>query len=455
MPAFLRGGNRAGTVLLLATGGFSVFSILDERHFRNPFLQYFRAIDIDPVNVRTSATSNSTQAAAIPKTTTTAASNTSKNNNANISQEGTTALIQKVGNGNNIVNRTSGDNHDGSFSACLMIKDDNFRLPEWLAYHYYVLPLRYLVVLVDPHSKTSPSDILDRWRGRIEIDVWTTDAEFTDENLMITKGDNPKERTRKHRRRQGLFYQECIRHLQKRGRSWTAFHDVDEYITVNGDLVKGGTDMVREPGYVLRLVKTYSETPNENRTKEIPNKWYDRYQSKPCVTLPRALISAVESTPEEIALPDDVPSSVVDPMRLDTLRWRYRHSSRGKSDNLAKSIIDVSRVEPEHFSGTFSAHKPLKSACPSAWVLYKNLPITIFHFLGSWEEYSYREDAREGLHHSYDKWKKFADEKEGGSDDLLRPWISGFVKLVGIQQAAQLLEGSGLPPGYKSNSTQR
>jgi len=34
-------------------------------------------------------------------------------------------------------------------AACLVIKDDNDRLVEWIAYHYQVLPLRFLVVGVD------------------------------------------------------------------------------------------------------------------------------------------------------------------------------------------------------------------------------------------------------------------------------------------------------------------
>jgi hypothetical protein len=54
---------------------------------------------------------------------------------------------------------------DEAFSACMLIMDDNHRLTEWLAYHYHVLPLDYLVVAVDPNSKTSPSAILDQWRG--------------------------------------------------------------------------------------------------------------------------------------------------------------------------------------------------------------------------------------------------------------------------------------------------
>lgn len=60
-------------------------------------------------------------------------------------------------------------------SACLIIKDDNPRLIEWIAYHYQVLPLRHLVITSDPSSLTSPKEILDRWRRVIhdlEITEW-------------------------------------------------------------------------------------------------------------------------------------------------------------------------------------------------------------------------------------------------------------------------------------------
>ena len=36
-----------------------------------------------------------------------------------------------------------------SFSACLLVMDAHFRLYEWLAYHYHVLKLRYVVMGVD------------------------------------------------------------------------------------------------------------------------------------------------------------------------------------------------------------------------------------------------------------------------------------------------------------------
>lgn len=50
-------------------------------------------------------------------------------------------------------------------SACLFIKDDNIRLVEWLAYHYHTLPLRHVIVAVDPDSQTSPLPILERYNS--------------------------------------------------------------------------------------------------------------------------------------------------------------------------------------------------------------------------------------------------------------------------------------------------
>eukprot|EP00588_Corethron_pennatum_P009150 CAMPEP_0194271248 /NCGR_PEP_ID=MMETSP0169-20130528/5088_1 /TAXON_ID=218684 /ORGANISM="Corethron pennatum, Strain L29A3" /LENGTH=204 /DNA_ID=CAMNT_0039013557 /DNA_START=100 /DNA_END=711 /DNA_ORIENTATION=+ len=56
-------------------------------------------------------------------------------------------------------------------SACLLVKDDNHILSEWIAYHYTTLPLRHLVVAVDPISETSPADILGRWNKEMDMDI--------------------------------------------------------------------------------------------------------------------------------------------------------------------------------------------------------------------------------------------------------------------------------------------
>ncbi len=49
-----------------------------------------------------------------------------------------------------------GQSEEEGMAACLLIKDDNHLLIEWIAYHYLTLPLRYLVIAVDPDSFSSP-----------------------------------------------------------------------------------------------------------------------------------------------------------------------------------------------------------------------------------------------------------------------------------------------------------
>ena len=56
-------------------------------------------------------------------------------------------------------------------TACLILKDDNDILPEWIAYHYTMLPLRYLVVMPDPKSRQSPKEILTQWDGT-DLNYW-------------------------------------------------------------------------------------------------------------------------------------------------------------------------------------------------------------------------------------------------------------------------------------------
>mmetsp|Transcript_17195 Transcript_17195/g.42891 ORF Transcript_17195/g.42891 Transcript_17195/m.42891 type:complete len:393 (-) Transcript_17195:4035-5213(-) len=67
-----------------------------------------------------------------------------------------------------------------SSGFCLLIKDDNDLLPEWIAYHYHVFNMRRLIVAVDPESKTTPLDVLENWgpsKGNFNLNftIWTDD----------------------------------------------------------------------------------------------------------------------------------------------------------------------------------------------------------------------------------------------------------------------------------------
>jgi hypothetical protein len=63
-------------------------------------------------------------------------------------------------------------------SACLLVNDENPRLPEWMAYHFHVLPLRSLIVAVDPKSRHLPHEILLRWVDMgVQVNIWN-DADY-------------------------------------------------------------------------------------------------------------------------------------------------------------------------------------------------------------------------------------------------------------------------------------
>jgi hypothetical protein len=146
-----------------------------------------------------------------------------------------------------------------SFAACLLIKDDNHwreyckeavshavdmaivsHLPillfcfvpviEWLAYHHFVMPLRHLVIAIDPGSKTSPKKILNRWSKRdlMKIHIWT-DKDYmpSKTNYKLGMYDN-NTHLQAHRVRQANFYRRCNAFLRREGRDWLMFVDTGE-----------------------------------------------------------------------------------------------------------------------------------------------------------------------------------------------------------------------------------
>ena len=110
-----------------------------------------------------------------------------------------------------------------NFSACLLIKDDNHWLVEWIAYHYHVLPLRHLIVLPDPTSRTSPQPILDRWKDRIDIELWNDTVighvKPTNGNVLVgIKWEQVR------------LYQACLKYYKSRGKTWVLLTDTDEFL---------------------------------------------------------------------------------------------------------------------------------------------------------------------------------------------------------------------------------
>ena len=288
--------------------------------------------------------------------------------------------------------------------------DDNHFLIEWLAYHYHVLPLRNLIVAVDPRSQTSPVSILDRWSGTdLNITIWEKDDDYiinsedmeeAEEWVQLKfQDDHPPPELIKHRARQRLFFYHCLQEHKRQGRTFTLLTDTDEYLTVNYDTVRETKTptvaslipSIDEPGSVLQLIR--------HEQKYHPSD--SNVTSSPCIQIPRSRFGTVK-TEEEAVFQRDVPM-FVNVSQLATVRWRYHAAPSNYHQNrISKTIIDVSRIEEKHLRPVDSIHRPIKHYCGrrKLHIRAQAQLLLIHHYLGTWEQYSFRQDARKGKERS-------------------------------------------------------
>ena len=364
---------------------------------------------------------------------------------------------------------TIGD--DDTFSACLLVMDDNHFLIEWIAYHYHALPLRYLIVAVDPRSQTSPMPILDRWRDKMTIVPWTRDEDYMTvfereqaEDVVRRHFGNLTANLVRHRARQRIFYDKCMKQLKAEGQSWSILTDTDEFLRINTEKAQAlqlwhnsnqQPLTVEEPASIRSLLKAELQRPGTNLTRS------------PCIQIPRLRFGAVVDDEQDITSQSQ---SQIPPgfnaTQFLTLQWRHHAGvDQYKANKISKVIIDVSQVPWSELVPVESIHRPIKSLC-SQRKLHIRSPdsvLVINHYLGSWEQYEYRQDARisgatinEGnlgdgrSRQQYDKQKMV----NAATNDEIQPWLQGFVTAMGQQQAEALLKGVGqLEPNTHYHAT--
>jgi hypothetical protein len=359
---------------------------------------------------------------------------------------------------NTTINASNNNNIDKEegFSACLMIMDDNAHLIEWLAYHYQMLPLRRLIVAVDPRSETSPHEILQRWQQthhaagdintntNMEITTWS-DVDFMPPHKMDAHKKIPDWQTKLitelHRERQEHFYARCMARLHYEGKGWTALFDTDEYILANHNaqgehaiVPRGGGGGNRQQETILELIhKAHKE--NELFGKKL--------DESPCIPMARLRFGVLESSTSEQEAAAAA-SSGFTANDFQTLRWRH-HAGRGAKNinKIGKAMIDLSRVDSDLFLPTLQVmvHLPIKEYCngEDLWLLNAYSPFIMHHYGGTWEQWSHRKDSR-GTR-TRENYDKMAYHK--GTDDNIRPWLSQFVRHVGYAVAKDLLRGVG------------
>jgi hypothetical protein len=357
---------------------------------------------------------------------------------------------------------------NSTFSACMLVMDDNHRLTEWMAYHYHVLPLRYMIVAVDPRSKTAPTHIFNQWRKRgvtiiewNDRDFWRKDLKLKpipDDAALQTKRD-------RHRGRQKYFYKQCLIALKEVGRTWVSLHDSDEYLVYNhagGDKYKEW-EAKRQAISKQKRVKP-SQTPPTTAEPGGMIRYIEQERAagldffkSPCIGVPRLMFGADESKVDKEAVMRDVPTTFhwAAPL-MDTLKYR-QHATRNDfiKNALGKVLIDVSRVDVARTPYFMSLHRPIKSICPPPWHNDWDSGLRINHYLGSWESYSFRDDSRRGNERSWEQWQYKATTLGENTDDNIRPWVSGLVQTEGAETAADMLRDVGLPLSYKNADDER
>uniref|UniRef100_A0A7S1BMR2 Glycosyltransferase family 92 protein n=1 Tax=Corethron hystrix TaxID=216773 RepID=A0A7S1BMR2_9STRA len=312
----------------------------------------------------------------------------------------------------NLINTSDSKNiTEGGISGCLLIKDDNDRLAEWIAYHVTSLPMRYLIVAVDPDARQSPMDILDRYvsAGIINVELW-------DDSNYCKWCINGSVSLDTHEIRQKEFIGACSKRHRELGRTWTIMIDTDEFLVWNRipEDPKKWTEDKRKGS--LRDRRMPFNEYNEATPRICSNDTHIEYRAairtprnaipptgsnvslsefihmhkdenpfnSPCVNLPRLYFGSIESAPEKIA--ELVPEEV-DAMKFSTLRFR-NHAIKGAMtwNRYSKALVDVSRVT---ISRVRNPHCPF-SDCAHPFPCHHDALFRVQHYLGSYESYASR-----------------------------------------------------------------
>jgi len=340
------------------------------------------------------------------------------------------------------------------------------------AYHYHVLPLRHLIVAVDPRSRTSPTFIFNRWRRQgMHIEEWT-DSDFWRPDMKLKPiADDAELQTKRdrHRGRQKYFYRRCLMHLKQANRTFVTLNDSDEYVVYNhagGENYQAweAVHQARHEASTLAAKHTRvkpSQTPPTTAQagamleyiRHEKEAGLEYYQS-PCLGIPRLMFGAQQDTDTAEQRLKTARAIFDSPDQFDTLRWRHHaHRNDFVKNALGKVIMDVSRIDIAASPNFMSLHRPIKTICNAPWHNDWDSGLRINHYLGDWESYSFRNDARRGGERSREQWEYKATTAGEETDDNIRPWLDGFVQTHGPAKSKELLGDAGLPASYHSNTS--
>jgi hypothetical protein len=344
-------------------------------------------------------------------------------------------------------------------AACLLIKDDNAILNEWIAYHYHTVNLRHLIVAVDPSaSQTPPDAIFKKWTAatNLQVTVWN-DTSFMPESFLqdglVPRRFRSDLSIAQHRFRQVTFLSACLKRAQSDQHAWTMHIDSDEYVVVNPIMLQqeqesntNNKNMDMDSTWRIPLAATAGSIVTVLRQVQ-EDAVRSRQANYPCLSMPRLLFGSVQDNEPAVAASNSLHSSALlhatRPL-LETLRWRY-HADFDDTERNAqpKVMVDVSNVpvEDSMFRRAFSIHRPSKTLCRRMGQIdmrsFQRYPLAVHHYLGTWDRYAQRHDVRRSRE-AYET-KAHVHSQGTAADDWILSWLDGFVAVHGLELTTTLL----------------
>lgn len=320
-------------------------------------------------------------------------------------------------------------------AVCLMIMDDNHFLVEWVAYHYHVWNLRSLVVLNDEKSINSPREVLDRWKGLIDVVYWEDkDFGFVPGEIYTLNHEplaRPGIKLRVYQERQALFYGQCVRYLYQHAPTsdWAILIDTDEFVALpenvdrSAGLSADDTDpLFYEPGGLARLFQTQAKT---------------RESENLCLKLNRREYGSIESPPADVQR--RVPPGW-NGNDFFTTRWRYV-SSHKRRRLAGKSFVLLNHSKwslDEYPSVAHTLGHEFKEKC------LRQDDFRVYQYTGSKEQFlSKTQDTRSSSYRVQQFELRKGNETDSVLVDHSRDWLSGFVTQMGPDEAKRLLQDAG------------
>jgi hypothetical protein len=361
------------------------------------------------------------------------------------------------------------------FGACIMVKDDNDLLYEWIAYHYTVLPLQYLVVGSDINSTQDPAIVLNRWTQAniTELHYWILQpSDFIyrhanrnnsyrpSEEVLVPESSEEWKKYHHHLfiNRQKAFVTTCTEILKTAGVDWTLYIDTDEFVVLNPwtnddelqnlQVDGNGRDSISSKS--LQIRKKLASRSFVNETKQfhtLIRQFQNSGDISECYTLPRLLVGALENR----TCPVQYEVQNVQHLARTQLKERFEHMStlrffqHAKKGDFSRSkfgkvMMDLSKISHETIRSEYprNIHRPYTSHCgPAGGVHFPNTLFYLLHYVGSWERYSARNDHRRDRR----EWESraFVDEDISACASTVHNWYRQFYRHVGEERTPFLL----------------